>query len=72
MTSQLIVDFWTDPTHTYPVFAALMTGEFLVNTGNGDVYSHDEGEGWLRQAGWRPADRLPLAGPSSVLIGEAV
>jgi hypothetical protein len=71
-TRLLIVDFWTDPTHTDPVFAALMTGEFLVNAGGGDVYSRDEGEGWLRQTEWRPVGYLPLAGPSSVLVGEAV
>ncbi|MDQ3569196.1 MAG: hypothetical protein M3450_05125 [Actinomycetota bacterium] len=26
----LLVDFWTDPTHTRPVQAALMAGEFAV------------------------------------------
>jgi cyclopropane fatty-acyl-phospholipid synthase-like methyltransferase len=68
----LIVDFWTDPTHTDPRFAALMAGEFLVSTGIGDVYSRAEGESWLRQTGWRLVDQLPLAGPSSLLVGEAV
>jgi hypothetical protein len=68
----LMVDFWTDPTHTDPLFGALMTGEFLVNTGTGDIYSRDEGESWLRQTGWRSVNHLPLAGPSSVLVGEAV
>jgi len=29
----LLVDFWTDPTHTQPVFAALMAGEFLLTHG---------------------------------------
>jgi hypothetical protein len=37
----LLVDWWTDPTHTQPVPAALMAGEFLANVG-GDVYSEDE------------------------------
>ena len=68
----LIVDFWTNPTHTDPVFAALMAGEFLVGTGAGDIYSRSEGEDWLRQTGWRLVDQLPLAGPSSVLVGEGV
>jgi SAM-dependent methyltransferase len=68
----LIVDFWTDRTHTDPVFGALMTGDFLVNTGAGDVYSREEGESWLRPTGWRSVNHLPLAGPSSVLVGEAV
>lgn len=68
----LIVDFWTDRTHTDPLFAALMTGEFLVGTGSGDVYSRAEGESWLLQTGWKLADQQPLAGPSSLLVGEAV
>lgn len=68
----LIVDFWTDNTHTEPLFAALMAGEFLVGTGAGDIYSHAEGENWLRLTGWRLIDQFPLAGPASLLVGEAV
>jgi hypothetical protein len=29
----LLVDFWTNPTHTRPVFAALMAGEWLMGWG---------------------------------------
>jgi hypothetical protein len=68
----LVVDFWTDHTRTDPVFAALMSGEFLVGTGVGDIYSRLEGETWLGQTGWQVVDRLPLAGASSLLVGEAV
>lgn len=67
----LLVDWWTDPTHTQPMPAALMAGEFLVNVG-GDVYSEDEMRAWLAEADWRPIDRLPLAGPQSAIIAEAV
>ncbi len=67
----LLVDFWTDPTHTQPVPAALMAGEFLSMVG-GDVYSEEEMNGWLSDAGWRPLEMLPLAGPQSALIAEAV
>jgi hypothetical protein len=67
----LLVDWWTDPTHTQPLPAALMAGEFLANIG-GDVYSEEEMRAWLTQAGWRPLERLPLAGPQSVIIAEAV
>jgi hypothetical protein len=35
----LIVDFWTDPTHTQPVLAALMAGEFLIQAGQGTFAS---------------------------------
>src|SRR5581483_17542 len=37
----IVVDFWTDPTHSQPVPAALMAGEFLTMVG-GDVYSEQE------------------------------
>jgi len=67
----LLVDWWTDPTHTQPIQTALMAGEFLANVG-GDVYSEDEMHSWLTEAGWRPLERLPLAGPQSAIVGEAV
>lgn len=38
----LLADFWTDPTHTQPLHAALMAGEFAVHLRAGDVYSVDE------------------------------
>jgi SAM-dependent methyltransferase len=66
----LLVDFWTDPTHTQPLPAALMAGEFLSAVG-GDVYSEEEMNGWLAEAGWRPVEKLPLAGPQSVIVAEA-
>ena len=68
----LLADFWTDPTHTEPAFAALMAGEFLVITGEGDVYSAQDVKDWLDQTGWRVIDRKPLAGPMSLIIADAV
>jgi hypothetical protein len=67
----LVVDWWTDPTHTQPLPTALMAGEFLTAVG-GDVYSEEEMNAWLGEAGWRPLERLPLAGPQSVIVAEAV
>jgi len=67
----LLVDFWTDPTHTQPVPAALMAGEFLSMVG-GDVYSEEEMNDWLSEAGWQPLEVLQLAGPQSALVAEAV
>jgi len=67
----LLADFWTDPTHTQPPMAPLMAGEFLVITGEGDVYSEEEVHGWLRASGWQPVERKPLAGPISLLVAEA-
>ncbi len=66
----LLVDFWTDATHTEPAFAALIAGEFLVITGEGDVYSEEEVHQWLQETGWRALERKPLAGPISVIVAE--
>lgn len=70
--SLLLADFWTDPTHTKPVEAALMAGEFAVHLRNGDVYSVEEVRGWLEDTGWRFIRHAPLAGPESLVVAEAV
>jgi hypothetical protein len=48
-----------------------MAGEFLAHVG-GDVYSEEEMNAWLEQAGWRPLERVPLAGPQSAIVAEAI
>ena len=67
----LIVDFWTNPQHTEPLFAVLMAGEFLTHVG-GDVFSEEEGKGWLRESGWEYVQTIPLEGPNSLIVGEAI
>jgi hypothetical protein len=71
-TPLLLADFWTDPTHTQPVQAALMAGEFAVHLRNGDVYSVEEARSWLDQTGWRFNRHAALAGPQSLIIANAV
>jgi O-methyltransferase domain/Dimerisation domain len=71
-TRLLLVDFWTDPTHTQPLAAALMVGGFLLTTGEGDVYSVAEVHGWLQDTRWRPVAHVPLGGPSSLIVAEPV
>jgi SAM-dependent methyltransferase len=66
----LLVDFWTNPIHTQPVFAALMAGEWLMGRGEGDVYSEDEMHDLLTATGWRMIGRRPLTGPASLILGE--
>jgi hypothetical protein len=66
----LLADWWTDATHTQPPMAALIAGEFLVFSGEGDVYSEEEARGWLHESGWRAVERTPLAGPLSLLVAE--
>jgi SAM-dependent methyltransferase len=69
-TRLLLVDFWTDPTHTQPLTAALMAGAFLLVSGEGDVYSAEEMRDLLQATGWRMLDHKPLAGPSSLIVAE--
>jgi hypothetical protein len=45
-----------------------MAGEFLVITGEGDVYSEEEARGWLEKTDWRALERKALAGPIGVVV----
>jgi SAM-dependent methyltransferase len=65
----LLVDIWTDPTHTRPVFAAIMAGQFLLS-GEGDVYSEDEIRDMLATTGRVMSEKQPLAGPASLVVAE--
>jgi ubiquinone/menaquinone biosynthesis C-methylase UbiE len=65
----LLIDFWTDPTHTEPRAAALMAGEFLLEVG-GDVYSADEAKSWLQDTGWQMQQHSPLAGPATLITAK--
>jgi SAM-dependent methyltransferase len=66
-----LIDFWTDDTHTQPVMAALVAGEFAVHQPEGDVYSVTEVRAWLEETGWTFVESRPLAGPQSLVVGEA-
>jgi SAM-dependent methyltransferase len=68
----LLADYWTNPTHTEPVVAALMAGEYAVNSAHGDVYSLAEGQDWLAATGWRFLAHQPLGGAKSLITAEAV
>jgi hypothetical protein len=67
----LLVDYWTDPGHVEPAVAALMAGEFAVNSTDGDVYSLDEAREWLAGTGWRFVTHERLHGAKSVIVAEA-
>ncbi|RMH35346.1 MAG: hypothetical protein D6690_09065 [Nitrospirae bacterium] len=67
----LLVDFWTDSTHTQPTFAALMAGEFFLVTGEGDVYSVAEATDWLIRTGWDLVGHQALTGPASLIVAKA-
>jgi ubiquinone/menaquinone biosynthesis C-methylase UbiE len=68
----LLADLWTDPTYTQPAPAALMSGEFLTFSGEGQSYSEADAKIWLDQTGWRVIERKPLAGPASLIVAEAI
>jgi SAM-dependent methyltransferase len=68
----LVADFWTDATHTDPVPAALMAGEFAIHINDGDVYSVEEAEAWLGTTGWTFSGHMALGGPISLITAEAV
>lgn len=67
-----LIDFWTDATHSQPVLAALMAGEFAVHQPEGDVYSYDEVKAWLEASGWQVLETRPLVGPQGMVVAEAV
>src|SRR5262249_1455400 len=66
----LLVDLWTDPSHSQPSAAALMSGQFLLTSGEGQVYSEQEAdEACANQM--KKLERKTLAGPASCIIAEA-
>jgi hypothetical protein len=68
----LLVDLWTDPTHSQPLVAALMSGQFFLASGEGQSYSEEEADKWLTQTGWRKQDSRPLAGAINLIVAVAV
>jgi SAM-dependent methyltransferase len=68
----LLVDLWTDPTHTQPTFAALLAGGLQIASGEGAAYSEEELRSWLRESGWQAMERIPLAGPASLITAKTV
>src|SRR6516164_1349041 len=71
-TRLLLADFWTDPSHSPPTAAALISGSFLLTSGEGQTYSEEEADEWLGRTGWQKLERKPLAGPLSLIVAEAI
>jgi len=67
-----LADFWTDPSHSQPTAAALISGSFLLTSGEGQTYSEEEADEWLGRTGWQKLERKPLAGPLSLIVAEAI
>ena len=71
-TRLLLADFWTDPSHSQPTAAALISGSFLLTSGEGQTYSEEEADECLGRTGWQKLERKPLAGPLSLIVAEAI
>ncbi|WP_186762769.1 methyltransferase [Lentzea tibetensis] len=67
----LLIDFWTDPTHTQPMIAALTGAQFLLSSEVGRLHSADEMTGWLGRAGWTFDRHVPLNGATSLIVAQA-
>jgi len=57
----LVLDVMSDVTHTAPKFSALFAVNMALTTENGWVFSDEELKGWMREAGFDPAEtqRVP-------------
>ena len=66
----LSIGGWTR-LRTQPTAAALISGEFLVVSGEGRAYAEVEADAWLKQTGWRKLDLRSLAGAGGVIVAEA-
>ncbi len=57
-----------DEGKTSPRAGALFAVNMLVGTARGGTYSQGEYQGWLRLAGFAEVRRVPIAGPTDILI----
>jgi (2Fe-2S) ferredoxin/predicted O-methyltransferase YrrM len=65
----VVQDFILEPNKISPRIAALFSLNMLVGTTSGASYSAPEYETWLRSAGFTEVARVPLPGPSGLMIG---
>jgi len=70
-TRLVMPEHWMDSTYTRPPFLALLSGTFLLLSGDGSTYSVEDASGWLQAAGWRMLEHRPLHGLISLVIAEA-
>ena len=58
-----VLDMMTEASHTLPKFSALFAVNMALNTENGWVFSDDELDDWLKQAGFEGFSCGPLPAP---------
>jgi len=64
----VLQDFILNSDKTSPKFGALFSLNMLVNTRGGADYSEPEYREWLSSAGFREVRRVPMPGPSDLII----
>ncbi|MFZ0144873.1 MAG: methyltransferase [Candidatus Sulfotelmatobacter sp.] len=68
----VVLDFILEPSKTAPRVGALFSLNMLVGTQAGSSYSEPEYTQWLQSAGFSDVCRLPLPGPTGLMIGVRV
>lgn len=66
----VIQDFVMSPDRTAPRAGALFAINMLVGTPLGGTYTEAEYAGWLRDVGFAEVRRIPLGGPSDLVVGR--
>jgi (2Fe-2S) ferredoxin/predicted O-methyltransferase YrrM len=65
----VVQDFILEPDKTAPRTGAIFAINMLVGTERGSSYSYEEYAAWLAEAGFRDVRRIPLPGPSDLVLG---
>jgi (2Fe-2S) ferredoxin/predicted O-methyltransferase YrrM len=65
-----VQDFILNPDKTGPQHAALFSLNMLVATDAGASYSEPEYTSWMKAAGFTEVCRIPLPGPSDLIVGR--
>lgn len=66
-----VLDMMTDASHTQPRFSAMFAVNMALTTENGWVFSDEELEGWLREAGFDRIEINPLPPPTPHWLARA-
>lgn len=66
-----VQDFILNPDKTGPRQAALFSLNMLVGTEAGASYSESEYASWMEAAGLSDVQRIPMQGPSDLIVGRA-
>ncbi|HXY39408.1 MAG TPA: methyltransferase [Vicinamibacteria bacterium] len=67
----VIQDFVLDLDGTSPAHAALFALNMLVGTPSGSTYTEAEYAAWLHEAGYSEVRRVPLPGPTGLMVARA-